>query len=176
MPQRLPSPHPSAAWLRARTRKAALPHAGRRVFLRRAAGLAALLGPAACGGGGGSSDPAASLIVPVFLYAFVGTVLAGDPPLPAEVRLTLTPQNPLTSDGAFVRSTLSISFAVGPDGSWHVTGTFSGDEFSIAVEGAAAPVASAYRGSFTDRDTVRLVPSDGSARPVLVLRRDARLP
>jgi hypothetical protein len=175
MPQRPPTtPHLSAACLRARAKEAALPHAERRSFVRRAAGLAALLGPAACGGGGG--DAAASLIVPVFLYAFVGTVLAGDPPLPAEVRLTLVPQNPLTSDGAFVRSTLSIAFAVGPDGSWRVTGTFSGDEFSIVVEGATAPIASTYRGSFTDRDTVRLVPSDGSARPVLVLRRDARLP
>lgn len=141
----------------------------RRAFARRAAGLAALAGVSACGGGGGG-DPAA-LVVPVFLYAFVGSVLADDKLIPAQVSLTLTPQNPATSNGSFVASTLRITFFFGTSNDYRVTGTFSGEEFSIAVEGAASPIASSYRGSFTGRNTIRLVPSDGSARPILDLTR-----
>lgn len=153
---------------------------GRRAFGRQAAGLAALAGLSACGGGGGS-DAAAALVLPVFLYAFVGTVESDDRLIPAQVSLTLTPQVPSSPTGSFVSSTLRITFFFGTTSQYKVTGTFSGEEFSLVVEGAASPIAGSYRGSFVDRNTVRLVPSDGSLRPdgrprpVLELKRDPAL-
>lgn len=147
----------------------------RRTFTRGACGWAALAGLSACGGGGGGGDPA-SLVVPVFLYVFVGSVLADDKLLPAQVSLTLTPQNPATSSGSFISSTLRITFFTGLANDYKVTGTFSGEEFSIVVEGAASPIAGSYRGSFIDRNTVRLVPpSDNGARPILTLTRNPPL-
>ena len=146
----------------------AQPRAGfdrsRRAFARRALGLAALSGVGACGGGGGADAAVAALVVPIFLYAFVGSIVADDMSA-AEVRLTLSPQNPLSHDGSFVRSTLRISFATGRADEYRVTGTFSGEDFMLDVEGAASPVAASYRGSFTDRNTLRLLPTDGSLRP-----------
>ena len=139
----------------------------RRALLVSATAAAAL---AACGGGDGSLGIVA---VPVFDSAFVGeTPSDGSPVL--TVTLLLKPQIPASPSGSFVDSTLVVRVKGGTTdlNRYAVTGTFSGDIFTLDVASASPPIALRYQGHFDSADVIRLVPvAPSAAQPTLTLRR-----
>ena len=134
------------------------------------AGAAAAL--AACGGGGDGGSLGV-VAVPVFDSAFAGdTPSDGSPVL--TVTLLLKPQFPNSPSGSFVQSTLVVRVKGGTTdlNRYAVTGTFSGDTFTLDVASAAPPIALRYQGHFDSADVIRLVPvAPSAAQPTLTLRR-----
>lgn len=123
----------------------------------------------ALGGCGGGTE---LLVVPLFLFGFSDA--------PSQVSVFFGPDQPTTATGTFT----SVNFQVGPDqqpplpDGVKFTGTWSGCTMLLTSTGnPAAPIASAYRGAFTDRDTIRLTPDPAQAdRPVLNVKRGGTAP
>ena len=143
----------------------------RRALLVSATAAAAL---AACGGGGDGGG-LGIVAVPVFNSAFVGeTPSDGSPVL--TVTLLLKPQIPASPSGSFVDSTLVVRVRGGTTdlNRYAVTGTFSGDTFTLDVASASPPIALRYQGRFDSADVIRLVQvplAPSAAQPTLTLRR-----
>ena len=147
--------------------------------MRRRSALAALAVTAAaavlaaCGGGG------VALPVPVFAFPFAGDAPPGDGGPTLTVTLLLKPRLPNTPDGSFVDSTLVVRLKGGSTdlNRYEVTGTFSGEDFTLDVANASPPIAFRYQGHFASADVIRLVPvapAGSTAKlPTLELRRQA---
>ncbi len=148
--------------------------------MRRRSALAALAVAAAavltaCGGGGGG----VALPVPVFAFPFAGDAPPGDGGPTLTVTLLLKPRLPNTPSGSFVDSALVVRVKGGSTdlNRYEVTGTFSGDDFTLDVANASPPIALRYQGHFAGADVIRLVPvapAGSTAKlPTLELRRQA---
>jgi hypothetical protein len=132
---------------------------------RSAATLTSAMVLGSCGGG------TELLVVPLFLFGFSDAT--------NQVSVFFNPDQPSTATGTFQ----SVNFQVGPDqaplpATVNVTGTWSGCTMSLTLAGnPSAPIASAYRGAFIDRDTIRLTPDPAQAgRPVLNIKRGGTAP
>lgn len=132
---------------------------------RSAAMLTSALALSSCGGG------TELLVVPLFLFGFTDAA--------NQVSVFFNPDQPTAATGTFT----SVNFQVGPDqaplpATVSVTGTWSGCTMLLTLAGSpAAPIASVYRGAFTDRDTIRLTPDPAQAgRPVLNIKRGGSAP
>ena len=153
-----------------------LPGGLRRRTVLAATAAAAL---AACGGGGSGGLGVVALPVPVFGSPFAGDTPAADGAPVLTVTLLLTPRLPDASNGPFIDSALVVRIKGGSTdlNRYQVTGTFSGDDFTLDVAAASPPIALRYQGHFASADVIRLVPvapAGSTAKlPTLELRRQA---